>query len=93
MEKINEEAVVFRCQECPGNWVVEAIDWDADGSVCATVFAGPDAERRAEEYAQAKYREFRRHVQDRRPYLVYRGDVGDRSGSAPSHGAMLHLVK
>lgn len=93
MEKIEEEAVVYPCQACPGNWVVEAVDWLGDGGVFTTVFAGPDAESRAVEYAQMKFREFRQHAPRPQPYLAYRADAGGRSDSAPSHGATLHLVK
>ncbi len=35
----------------PGEWRVEATDVDADGECYVTIFAGPGAKERAEEYA------------------------------------------
>ena len=35
-------------------WRVEAIDYDHDGAILVAVFSGPDAKRRAEEYAAWK---------------------------------------
>jgi len=32
-------------------WSVEAIDYGSEGNVYVTLFAGPEAERRAREYA------------------------------------------
>jgi hypothetical protein len=36
-------------------WRVEKLDADGDGGVDVTIFAGPDAQKRAEEYAIWKY--------------------------------------
>jgi hypothetical protein len=48
----------------PGDYRVEAIDADGEGEVYTTIFVGPDAETRAEEYAgwknSARTRSFRR---------------------------------
>jgi hypothetical protein len=41
---------VFADKEFPNDWHVEAIDTNT-GDVFQTVFAGPDAEQRAKEYA------------------------------------------
>jgi hypothetical protein len=38
----------------PGDYRVEAIDHDGDGEVFVTIFSGPDAQIRAEEYADWK---------------------------------------
>lgn len=35
-------------------WRVEGIDYEHDGQVFVTIFSGPDAERRAREYAEWK---------------------------------------
>lgn len=37
----------------PGDWTVEAIG--SDGEIYKTDFTGPDAEKRAKEYAKLKY--------------------------------------
>lgn len=37
-------------------WRVEAVDDDGEGDCCVTLFSGPSAERRAEEYAAWKNR-------------------------------------
>lgn len=37
-----------------GDWRVEAIDFDNEGKVYVTIFSGPDARERAEEYAALK---------------------------------------
>jgi hypothetical protein len=37
-----------------GDYRVEAIDHERDGEVYVTIFSGPDAEARAEEYARWK---------------------------------------
>ena len=38
----------------PGDWRVEAIDHDNGGQVYVTIFSGPEAQERAEEYAALK---------------------------------------
>ncbi len=38
----------------PGDYRVEAIDKDGDGEVFIAIFVGPDAQARAEEYAEWK---------------------------------------
>jgi len=35
-----------------GDWRVEAIDFENEGSVYTTTFSGPNAQERAEEYAR-----------------------------------------
>jgi hypothetical protein len=37
-----------------GDWRVEAIDFDDEGKVYVTIFSGPEAQERAEEYAALK---------------------------------------
>ena len=39
----------------PGVWTVEAIDIDGDGDIYQVLFRGPEAEKRAHEYARFKY--------------------------------------
>lgn len=39
----------------PLTWAVESINSDGDGGVDVTKFSGPDAEKRAREYANWKY--------------------------------------
>jgi hypothetical protein len=39
----------------PGVWTVEAIDDHGDGDIFQSFFAGPEAEKRAHEYARFKY--------------------------------------
>jgi hypothetical protein len=39
----------------PGVWSVEAIDMADDGDVYQAIFHGPEAEKRAREYARFKY--------------------------------------
>jgi hypothetical protein len=34
----------------PGEWQAEAVNYEGDGEVYVTIFAGPDAEARAKEY-------------------------------------------
>jgi len=38
----------------PGEWRVEALDFDNEGAVYVTIFAGPEAQDRANEYAEWK---------------------------------------
>ncbi len=40
----------------PNSWRVEKLDADGDGGVHVTIFSGPDARKRADEYATWKYR-------------------------------------
>jgi hypothetical protein len=43
---------VMRSRGIVDEWRVEAIDYEQDGQVFVTIFSGPDAERRAKEYAE-----------------------------------------
>jgi hypothetical protein len=43
---------VFRDKEHPEDWRVEHTDYNDDGGCTVTVFAAPDAEKRAREYAE-----------------------------------------
>lgn len=38
----------------PGDYRVEAIDTEGDGEVYVAIFTGPDAQKRAQEYADWK---------------------------------------
>ena len=49
-----EVSVIERKGE-PGVWTVEAIDVIGDGSIYQAIFAGPQAQERATEYARMKY--------------------------------------
>jgi hypothetical protein len=44
----------FEDKRNPGDWRVEAIDFDDEGKVYVAIFSGPDAQARAEEYAELK---------------------------------------
>jgi hypothetical protein len=44
----------FEDKRTQGDWRVEAIDFDDEGKVYVTIFSGPDARERAEEYAALK---------------------------------------
>jgi hypothetical protein len=48
-----ESISVAEAEEVPGCWVVDALD--SDNALLRAVFDGPDAERRAREYARWKY--------------------------------------
>jgi hypothetical protein len=54
----SEEALMeWKCFEDKhnrGDWRVEAIDFDDEGKVYVTIFSGPEAQERAEEYAALK---------------------------------------
>lgn len=53
MRQIDLEATVYESRIAPGEWGVEGID--DDGGVVMATFSGPDAQRRAVEYAEAKF--------------------------------------
>jgi hypothetical protein len=42
---------VVEAENYPGEWRVEAVNYDGDGEVYVTIFSGPLAEARAREYA------------------------------------------
>ena len=44
----------FEDKQNPGDWRVEAIDFENEGAVYLTIFSGPEARERAEEYAAIK---------------------------------------
>jgi len=44
----------FEDRQNPAHWRVEAIDFDNEGVVYVTIFSGPEARERAEEYAAIK---------------------------------------
>ena len=48
------EYEVYEVAESRHQWRVEAIDHDQDGQVFVTIFSGPEAKERAEEYAAWK---------------------------------------
>ena len=56
-------AEIHRSSKDPEKWIVYAVD--SDGAIIETVFAGPSAQQRANEYAQAKFA----GLQQRKPGL------------------------
>jgi hypothetical protein len=44
----------FQDMKNKGDWRVEAIDFDDEGAVYVTIFSGPEARKRAREYAALK---------------------------------------
>lgn len=45
---------VVQSKNSPGEWRVEAINYDGDGEIYGAIFYGPHAEDRAREYANAE---------------------------------------
>jgi hypothetical protein len=45
------EIAVAECVDDPGAWTVEAIDTGSEGEIYQAIFAGPNAEQRARDYA------------------------------------------
>jgi hypothetical protein len=41
----------FQDKDIPGDWRVEFIDFENEGTVYVAIFSGPNARERAEEYA------------------------------------------
>ncbi len=54
----------FEDRKNRGDWRVEAIDFDNEGEVYVTIFSGPHARERAQEYAAMKI------AQETQPLLV-----------------------
>jgi len=54
------EWTCFEDKQNPGDWRVEAIDYENEGAVYVTIFSGPDTRERAEEYAAIKNAEEKR---------------------------------
>lgn len=50
---MNMSVSVEQCNDDPTSWTVEAIG--PDGEIYQAIFAGPEAEKRAQEYARFKY--------------------------------------
>jgi len=48
-------ATIYPSPDEPGEWIVGSLDSSGDGGIYLTCFSGPNAERRALEYAEAKY--------------------------------------
>lgn len=46
-----------RSKICPDEWFVEAVDVDSVGEIYVTLFSGPSARERAEQYAAWKNKE------------------------------------
>lgn len=59
MDKLDTVAELYQGDVGPRDWVVWALDPSGDGGMFIAVFAGPDAEQRATEYAREKFRGFR----------------------------------
>lgn len=45
---------LVKTQGIPGEWRVEAIDYESEGECYLVIFSGPNAKQRAEEYAALK---------------------------------------
>jgi hypothetical protein len=55
MSSDHPKAEIVRNDTSPPSWTVEAVNTDGEGGVDVTIFSGPDAEKRAAEYAAWKY--------------------------------------
>ena len=53
---------VFVDEKTPGDWRVEAIDFENEGNIYVAVFSGPNAQVRANDYAQ-----WQNEIRQRRP--------------------------
>lgn len=60
LEGVFMEWTAFEDKRNPGDWRVEAIDFENEGAVYVAIFSGPDARERAEEYAAWQNAEDRR---------------------------------
>lgn len=49
------EIAIVECDDDPGAWTVEAIDTGSEGEIYQAIFAGPNAEQRAIDYARWMY--------------------------------------
>jgi len=49
------EIAVAERDDAPGNWTVEAVDTGSEGEIYQAIFIGPDAERKARDYAVFAY--------------------------------------
>lgn len=45
---------IIQSKDNSGEYIVEAIDFESDGEIYVTIFSGPDAKQRAEEYCAFK---------------------------------------
>jgi hypothetical protein len=59
---MNYEA--FADNNVPGDWRVEAIDFENEGNVYVAIFSGPEAQTRAEDYAR-----WQNGIRQRKPAL------------------------
>ncbi len=50
--KVEYEAFVSRDAVDDDEWRVEGIDYDNDGQIYLTIFSGPQAKKRAKDYAR-----------------------------------------
>lgn len=58
---------VIESKATKGEWHVEAINYDGDGEIYVTIFSGPNAHDRANEYAAWKMKSTQKN---RRPQLT-----------------------
>ena len=49
------EVEVVPLRHDPDRWLVEAIDYGSEGEIYRAIFAGPNAEQRARDYALSTY--------------------------------------
>ena len=55
VQRVAAFAIVYKGFVGEEDWVVETLDSRGDGGIYVTVFAGPQAQERALEYAEEKY--------------------------------------
>lgn len=60
VDRIPAIADIYPSSKVPDQWIVWGID--TDGAMLETIFAGPSAEERATEYAEAKFAGLRRRA-------------------------------
>lgn len=58
-EELFMDFEVLEDRRNPGDWRVEAMDFEDEGKVYVAIFSGPDAKERAHEYASFKNSEAR----------------------------------
>ena len=57
LQRVHTRAEIYQDDPQPGDCMVWSLDKSGDGGIYCVIFAGPEAEARAVEYAKAKYDE------------------------------------